>query len=44
MPLTKTGFSVLRDFKKRYGSIKGEQYFYATIKKNPIMTKKWHIR
>ena len=42
MPLTKIGKEVLKKYRKRYGKYKGEDYFYATMKKNPDKTKKWH--
>lgn len=34
MPLTETGEKVLRDMRKKYGRKKGEQMFYATMRKN----------
>jgi len=42
MPLTRTGKEILSKYKKRYGKYKGENYFYATMKKYPIKTKRWH--
>jgi hypothetical protein len=42
MPLTKQGKRILNDFKKKYGSIKGEEFFYAYINKYPQRTKHWH--
>ena len=34
MPLTKTGKKVLKAMKKEYGDKKGEEIFYATMKKH----------
>ena len=42
MPLTKKGEKILGSFKKRYGIIKGQGFFYAYIKKHPGRTKEWH--
>lgn len=42
MPLTKKGKKILADFKKRYGAVKGEGFFYAYINKFPKRTKSWH--
>lgn len=41
MPLSYKGEKILERFKKKYG-LKGENYFYAYIKKNPKSTKSWH--
>lgn len=40
-PLTKSGKRIMRGMKKRYGS-RGKNIFYATMKKYPERTKKWH--
>jgi hypothetical protein len=36
MPLTKKGEDILANFKKQYGSEKGEKYFYAAKNKGTI--------
>jgi|TARA_R100000426_G_scaffold27203_3_gene22856 hypothetical protein len=36
MPLTAKGKETLKDFRKRYGSKKGEAVFYATINKGKL--------
>ena len=42
MPLTKSGESILRKLKKKYGSERGEGIFYAMINKKARGTEKWH--
>jgi len=42
MPLTKKGEIILNKFKRKYGAVKGENYFYAYMKLNPKKTIKWH--
>jgi len=42
MPLTPTGKKVLKEFKKKYGDKKGEEYFYASINKGIAGSEKWH--
>jgi len=42
MSLTRKGKEILSQFKQRYGEIKGSNYFYATINKNPLRTRGWH--
>lgn len=42
MPLTDSGREVLGSFQKKYGSKKGEAYFYASIHKNVPGSDKWH--
>ena len=42
MPLTKDGESVLTNMKKKYGSRKGKQVFYASINKGVSGSSKWH--
>lgn len=34
MPMTASGRETLKDFKKRYGAKKGEDYFYAKMNKS----------
>ena len=41
MPLTRTGRTVLIEFKKEYGK-RGKSIFYAYMKKYPKKTIKWH--
>ena len=43
MPLTITGKKALKGFKKEYG-IRGENVFYAYMKKYPKRTALWHKR
>lgn len=42
MPLTESGRETLESFKKKYGEDKGEEYFYASIKKGVPGSRKWH--
>jgi hypothetical protein len=42
MPLTKEGEKILESFKRKYGTIKGENFFYVYIKKYPDRTRSWH--
>lgn len=42
MPLTPIGKKVLKEFKKKYGDKKGEEYFYASINKKIKGSEKWH--
>jgi hypothetical protein len=42
MPLTAIGKKFLKEFKKRYGNKKGEEYFYASINKGIPGSEKWH--
>lgn len=42
MPLTKTGKKVMKSMKKQYGSEKGKEVFYASIKKSAKGSSKWH--
>ena len=40
-PLTKSGKKILREFKREYGS-RGKSVFYATMRKYPKLSSKWH--
>lgn len=42
MPVTKAGREVLKNMKKEYGAKKGEEVFYASIKKGKAGSEKWH--
>jgi len=42
MPLTKSGKEVMSSMKKKYGTKKGEEVFYASINKGKPGSSKWH--
>ena len=42
MPLTSSGQKVLSEMKKKYGSKKGTEVFYASINKGISGSSKWH--
>ena len=42
MPLTKSGAKIKRKMQKHYGTKKGKQVFFASIKKKKKGTSKWH--
>jgi len=44
MPLTKSGRKILKSYRRRYGTNRGTRFFYATIRKKPLQTRKWHRR
>lgn len=41
-PLTTSGKRIKKGMQKRYGKWGGSKVFYATMKKKPLQTKKWH--
>jgi len=41
-PLTRTGKDILSSFEKRYGKVKGSEYFYRTLNKYPLRYRVWH--
>lgn len=43
-PLTKSGRKIERSMEREYGKKKGRSVFYATMKKKPKQTTKWHRR
>ena len=44
MPLTATGKKVLASMRKKHGSKKGEEVFYASINKGKAGSSKWHLK